>query len=738
MSASAVEKYDGDASNAIALADILGTKRANRIKKYLGFSSVGELLNYFPRAYLRAGQLTPIAQLRPGAEVTIIARVEDVTSRKMKTRKGLLAEVRVGDGTGRHLWMSFFNGWTVTKELKVGDDVLFSGKVTEYRDQKTLTGPYYRVLDDIQEGTSLIPVYRASGKLTSHEIELAIRDLLESVPLKHLRTVIPPELEARHSMLPIDQAYHFIHDPRTEEQIEEARWRFKFEEALVLQTALAIRYMHRTRAHAVARGMKSDGLFSAFIDRLPFTLTAGQIDVLETISHELGSNRPMNRLLQGEVGSGKTVVALLAMLQVVDNGAQAVLLAPTEVLAMQHAESLRRLLGPLATAGQLGAPEHATKVTLLTGSMSIPEKRQALLDIASGEAGIVVGTHALLSDNVSFFDLGLVIVDEQHRFGVEQRDRLRDKSESVPHMLVMTATPIPRTVAMTVFGDLDTSALRELPRGRRPITTYAISEPEHPGWIRRTWQLAQEEIGKGHQVFVVCPKIGDAAHPMDEEPAPEDGSLGEDAPVDQARDMLGVLSVVERLRALPNLKGLRIEMLHGRMSAEDKSAAMAAFAAGEIDMLVATTVIEVGVDVPNATLMVVLDADRFGLAQLHQLRGRIGRGSADSTCILISPLRSDDPGFRRLAIASENADGFELAEEDLSMRNEGNILGAAQSGRRSALNVLTVKDSRIIQLARTDAYEIVHADPSLALHPQLAHAVQEDLDEDERAFLGRS
>jgi ATP-dependent DNA helicase RecG len=534
------------------------------------------------------------------------------------------------------------------------------------------------------------------------------------------------------------EALRGIHTPDTMAEVETAKRRLRYEEAFVLQVTLAQRRRTASGQVTTPRPARAGGLLEAFDARLPFSLTAGQREVGATVADEMGRDVPMHRLLQGEVGSGKTVVALRAMLAAVDAGGQAALLAPTEVLAAQHHRTITAMLGDLAEGGMLGGAENATRVVLLTGSQSTADRRRTLLDVASGDAGIVVGTHALLQETVDFFDLALVVVDEQHRFGVEQRDALRGKGAVPPHVLVMTATPIPRTVAMTVFGDLETSTLRELPAGRAPITTHVVPE-DRPGWMARTWARVAEEVAAGRQAYVVCPRIGDDDAPdadtdLRAEAAPDDEGDGEAAPV---RPLKSVYAVHAALLEEPALAGLSVEVLHGRLSSEEKDAVMGRFSRGELDVLVSTTVVEVGVDVPNASVMVVMDADRFGVSQLHQLRGRIGRGGHPGLCLLVTGSDAE-PATERLDAVAATTDGFELARLDLSQRREGDILGAAQHGRRTQLEFLHIlDDEEVIEQAREDAFALVADDPELTAHPELAAAVQARVDAEQAAYLER-
>jgi ATP-dependent DNA helicase RecG len=734
------------------LVDVLGGKTAKAVDKALELQTVGELLRHYPRKYAERGELTDLADLQVGDEVTVLAEVRKVHRRSMRTRRGSLLEVLVGDGR-RTLTLTFFNQSWRERELIVGRRALFAGKVTAFQGTRQLNSPDYQLLGDAEDGDpdgdgsvesfvgALIPVYRATAKLHSWTIAQCVR--LALAALDPPPDPLPAPLRARHRLLDLGTALRGIHQPADRAALATARHRLTWDEALTLQVTLAQRRLAAAARPARARPPTPAGLLEAFESRLPFTLTAGQQEVGATIAGELARAHPMHRLLQGEVGSGKTVCALRGMLQVVDAGGQAALLAPTEVLAAQHARSLRDLLGPLATAGELGAAEPATRVALLTGSLSAPARRAALAEAASGSAGIVVGTHALLSEGVEFADLGMIVIDEQHRFGVEQRDALRAKGgDSPPHVLVMTATPIPRTVAMTVYGDLETVALRELPRGRSPISTTVVPASEKPGWLGRAWARLREEVAAGHQAYVVCPRIGDGA--ASDEDVSEPGSSEVDGPEATAdvdgparRPPVAVLDVAPMLADGP-LAGLRLGVLHGRLPTDEKDAVMRGFAAGEIDVLVATTVVEVGVDVPNATVMVVLDADRFGVSQLHQLRGRVGRGSAPGLCLLVTDTPADTGARGRLVAVASTLDGFELARLDLEQRREGQVLGEAQSGKSSFRLLSLLRDEKLIGAARDEATDLVAADPTLTRHPDLAAAVAELIGADRAEYLEKT
>ena len=894
------------------LKKYLPAPSAKAIATHLGITTVGQMLEYFPRKYLPRGELSSFAELVEGQDVTIIARVVHVSTRTMAARRGKITEVTITDrlsdatgqdapagfgaggfgaasfgaggpvsvvpgranrpgassvsgasgasgvsgataqnwqATGMHnprinalansrqnpaaqnpaaqnpaqgrgaqpasysgyadsygqddfaqgglfgvpapspsatpgaligsqMKLSFFNAWTAAREIREGETMMFSGRVGIYRGEYTLTNPHYALLSKDASGTDVtdaatapVPVYRAPVKLPTDRISGYMAQLLEKVPLKELEDPVPYTIRRARKVPSLEWTYRALHTPDSEDTWRAAQAQMRYREAFVLQSALArlhsVRAAHLTQPRPAVEG----GLADRLLQVLPYELTEGQQKVGAEIASDLSSESPMNRLLQGDVGSGKTVVALRAMLQVADAGGQSAMLAPTEVLAEQHLRSVLDILGDMAAPEDSDADDSAAgsaegipagsgaepcrvRVRLLTASMGTRAKRKVLQELADGTAQIVIGTHALLSDEVSFHDLGLVVVDEQHRFGVEQRDGLRGTDGALPHRLVMTATPIPRTVAMTVFGDLDVSVLDTLPAGRQKISTHVVPLAEKPAWASRLWRRAREEIDAGHQVYVVVPKIGEDGDSLEEGAAffgasslngagagnSAQGYFGQggSASSDGKVQLTSVASMHSYLSAEDALVGVRIGTLHGRMDPAEKTAVMTAFERGEIDLLISTTVIEVGVNVPNATLMIIMDADRFGISGLHQLRGRVGRGGYAGTCLLVTRQEEGGVSRERLDAVASTTDGFELSRIDLAQRREGDILGAAQSGSKSTLRFLrALADADIIERAREDARSVVEKDPTLAKHPSLARTIDRALDADREAFLGR-
>ena len=739
-----------------SLKSVIGGKTAAALEKSFGMTTLEDLLRHYPRRYASHGELTDLRSLQVDEHVSVMARVESVTVRPMRQRRGTLLEAVVTDGKGR-LTLTFFSQAWREKELRPGRIGLFSGKVGRFRTTWQLAHPDYQLLpeDDADAeaaalfASELIPIYPASSAMPTWKVSQAVRLGLDSLdPIGPDDDLLPPRVREEHALVGLGEALRSIHRPFSQAEVERARARLRFEEAFVLQAVLAQRRHEAAALPAVPRAVVRGGVLDAFDAQLPFALTAGQREVGEEIEADLARSHPMHRLLQGEVGSGKTVVALRAMLAVVDAGGQAAMLAPTEVLAVQHHRTITALLGPLAERGMLSGLDVGTRVALLTGSQRGSARKRTMLDAVIGEAGIVVGTHALLEDKVQFHDLGLVVVDEQHRFGVEQRAALAAKArdDTRPHVLVMTATPIPRTVAMTVFGDLEVSTLRELPAGRAAIVSHVVPT-ERPGYLERAWGRVREEVAAGHQVYVVCPRIGDdpASTASARATADDDeGDLLDDEAGAEARPpAAGVLALATELADGP-LAGLRVGVMHGRLGAEEKDEVMRRFAAGPtspdgLDVLVATTVVEVGVDVPEATAMVVMDADRFGVSQLHQLRGRVGRGSAGGLCLLVTSAPEGSPARERLDAVAATVDGFALSRLDLQSRREGDVLGAAQSGKRSSLRLLSVlRDEDVIADARDAAALVVDADPTLAAFPALARAVAALVDDDRADYLEKS
>ncbi|MEU4707036.1 ATP-dependent DNA helicase RecG [Nocardia salmonicida] len=745
------------------LDHVLGVKAADRLTEAFDMTTVEDLLRHYPVRYATQGQ--PLTEEEPeeGAHITVIGRIAKTELRPMKNRRGSLLKVQLDTGAQRPLEATFFNGDKVRYLVKEGVRAMMSGTVHWWRpDRWNLSHPDYLILPDkpeagVEELTSVrgsgalrglaqsakgaggvdasfferefVPVYPATAKVQSWDLLACIRQVLDQ--LDPIEDPLPADLREERQLLPLSEALRLIHLPEHKLDIEKARDRLRFDEALALQLVLAERRHEVEGRTAPACPPSIEGIAAAFDERLPFELTEGQQQVLEEISRDLSRTRPMHRLLQGEVGSGKTIVALDAMLQVVDSGRQCALLAPTEVLAAQHYRSLRAMLGDLGNAGELGAAENSTKVVLLTGSMSTAAKKAALLDAMTGEAGIVIGTHALIQDAVEFYDLGLVVVDEQHRFGVEQRDALRAKAKDgiSPHLLVMTATPIPRTIAMTTLGDLETSTLTQLPKGRSPIVSKVVPRKLHPGWVDRAWERIVEEVGQGRQAYVVCSRIGE-----DPDAPPAKGKKAEkEGPTTAA-----AVEMYETLGAGP-LAGVRVGLLHGRLPADEKDHVMRQFNDGAIDVLVCTTVVEVGVDVPNATVMVIVDADRFGVSQLHQLRGRIGRGKHPGLCLLVTDAAPGGTAMARLEAVAATTDGFELSVLDLRQRREGDVLGSAQSGTARSLRLLSLLDDlEVITAAQELARQVVAEDPGLVNHPGLAGMMSAAVDGERIEYLAKS
>jgi ATP-dependent DNA helicase RecG len=694
---------------------VVGDRTAKVLETTFGIKSIGDLMRHYPRRYMVRGELSDISALHEGDETTILAQVYSASTRPMRGRKGSMLEVVVTDGTDK-LSLTFFNQAWREKDLKVGRQGLFAGKVGVFNNKKQLAHPDYEMIPDGSDVDSAVegfagkylPVYPASAKMPSWKISQCAQLAIGS--LEEIQDFLPSSIRDKHKYPSLHQALVQLHQPADLDHAELSRERLTFDEAFLLQSLLVMRRIELKKLNSVSRKRISGGLLDAFDKTLPFELTAGQVAVSKEIESDLSQPHPMHRLLQGEVGSGKTIVALRAMLAVVDSGGQAALLAPTEVLAAQHLRTIQKLLGELGQGGMLGGSEKATQVTLITGSQNAAARKEALAMAATGSAGIVIGTHALLGEKVEFKDLGLIVVDEQHRFGVEQRDALKEKAILPPHLLVMTATPIPRTVAMTVFGDLDVSTLRELPLGRQPITTHVVPVKEKPSFLERAWQRINEEVAQGHQAYIVAPRISADSDAN----ADIDFLFGE-----ESSEITSVEELAPTLHAGP-LKGLKIAILHGRLSADEKDTTMQAFTKGEIDVLVSTTVIEVGVDVPNATIMVIMDADRFGVSQLHQLRGRVGRGTSPGLCLLVTQCEEETPARERLNAVAGTLDGFELSRIDLEQRREGDVLGASQSGTQSHLRLLRVlRDEALIEQARDDAESLIATDNDLSDYPAL-------------------
>ncbi|NCV34392.1 MAG: DNA helicase RecG [Actinobacteria bacterium] len=735
------------ANMAVKLAKVVGDRTAKVLAEELGLESLEDLLRHYPRRYVMRGELTDIEALIEGEEVTIMARIEKVTVKRIPGRKGGILEVIVSDGRAK-LILTFFNQAWRTKDLREGREGLFAGKVGVFKGKRQLSHPDYLLIpegDNKEEAVSdfagkYLPVYPATKKLPSWKVAQCIRLGIDS--MGEVAETLPDQYRSALGFPTMVEAIKQVHLPNSLAEADLARERLTFDEALTMQLFLLSRKNEiKKQRTKLRKRVNKEGILAKFDSRLPFELTAGQKRVSAQIEGDLYGSSPMFRLLQGDVGSGKTIVALRAMLAIIDSGGQAALLAPTEVLAQQHFKNFQKLLGDLALQGMLGTAEFSTRISLLTGSTPSSDRGEILRATKSGEIGILIGTHALLSEGVEFGDLALLVIDEQHRFGVEQRDVLRNRSEFPPHVLVMTATPIPRTVAMTVFGDLDVSTLDELPLGRSPIQTHVIAANEKPQFLDRAWKRVLEEVARGQQAYVVAPRIS----ATDSSDFSRFGLTSEELAIARrlsgeadSEEVKGKYSVEELFPQLRDeaLKGARVSALHGRMSATEKEETMSRFSAGEIDVLVSTTVIEVGVDVPNASIMVIMDADRFGVSQLHQLRGRVGRGNIPGLCLLVTNTGSDSPAMARLEAVARTTDGFELSRLDLEQRREGDVLGIAQSGATSHLRLLRViRDEEVISRARTVAEQILDSDSELLSNTALLDEVDKLRQEERATYL---
>ncbi|WP_276971275.1 ATP-dependent DNA helicase RecG [Ferrimicrobium acidiphilum] len=700
----------------------IGPARARALNA-LGVETIYDLVTYFPRRYIDRSRQVSIGEAVPGEQVLLVGRVVD--ARRIPTRGGrVIVEAQLVDASGK-ITLTFFGQPYRAKQLaSIAGEVAVFGRVELFRRRRQMTNP---LVDPIGDKTgAIVPLYslREAAGLNSSDIARAVAQVFSTY--SDFVDVLPPSLRDHLGMYDVYQALWQLHFPSNEQARQIARRRVAFDELFLLQVklaqlraereALAVATVHDTHPFGAGEAR----LVEDFLSRLPFAPTTGQLTAVGEIAADMASEKAMHRLLQGDVGSGKTLVSVLAMLFAVQSGHQAVLVAPTEVLADQHFRSISALLAetktPDSSTGRLfeGLPRPVT-IDILTGSTPAARRRKLLAELADGYLDIVVGTHALFNDELSFASLGLVVVDEQHRFGVEQRSALTDRvtlqQGSSPDTLVMTATPIPRTAAMTVYGDLDVSVIEGLPPGRRSIETRWARTPAE---ATAAFELLRQQVGQGRQGYVVCPVVEESAK-------------------------LQVRAVTDEYERLNNaeLAGLRLGLVHGKMNSKAKEEVMAAFRSREIDVLVATTVIEVGVDVANATVMIIEDADRFGIAQLHQLRGRVGRGAEQSYCYLLSEAETAVAEARLGALVATE-DGFALAEVDLELRGEGTVLGGRQAGRTDLKMASLSRDRELVLEARQHARAIIALDRSLAKHPRLRAMILALFGEDEADFLLRS
>ncbi|HUQ38846.1 MAG TPA: ATP-dependent DNA helicase RecG [Acidimicrobiales bacterium] len=683
----------------------VGSKRAAMSK--VGIDTVLDLITHYPRRYIDRSRQVEIASLAPADEALVVAKVRSSSLRRARTGK-MLVEVVVGDDSGR-MKVTFFNQAWRAKQLREGTEAAFFGKVELFRGSRQMTNP---VVDLVGNRTGrIIPLYPQSEKegLTTWDKAGWVEEALERAGV--LLDPLPDEWRERLELIGRDKAFHDIHTPATMEDTRPAHRRLAFDELFRLQMTLVLRKRALERESKGIRHVVEGDLVPRFHAALPFQLTGDQRKAIDEIAADLAGPHPMHRLLQGEVGSGKTVVAATALLVGVQGGHQGALMAPTEVLAEQHYLGLRELFRDLSVPDPTTLMgDRPLVVELLTNRTGAADRARLHAGLVDGKVDLLIGTHALLTEGVEFASLGVIVIDEQHRFGVEQRAALRGKGDD-PDVLVMTATPIPRTAAMTVYGDLDVTVIREMPPGRRPPKTVWLPGPLEE---ETAWKKVRDEVATGSQAYVVCPLV-------------------EESEKIQAR------SAEEEFIRLKSdvFPGLRLDLLHGRMPAKDKEKVMAAFRAGQLDVLVATTVIEVGVDVPDASVMVIESADRFGIAQLHQLRGRVGRKGQASWCYLLSE-ETEGEASERLDALVKNSDGFELAEIDLELRGEGTILGVRQKGRTDLKLASLRRDRDLVARAREVAFAIVDSDPLLAGHPDLAEEIRSLVEPDEAEFLFKS
>jgi ATP-dependent DNA helicase RecG len=685
----------------------VGEKKRSALAE-MDISTVLDLVTHYPRRYIDRTNQVSIRDLVVGEEALVLATVRKVSTRQTRARRAMV-EVELFDGSS-YLKCTFFNQPWRSKQLREGAEVAVFGRVEVFRGRRQMTNP---VVDLVGNRTGrIVPLYPQSEKAGVSTWELA--EWVEEALGRAGSLVDPLPSRARDALELVDRTWAFrqIHDPESMAAAAAARKRLAFDELWRLQMILVMRKRAIERESKGIRHVVDGELVPRFHASLPFPLTGAQLRAIDEIASDLAGPHPMHRLLQGDVGAGKTLVALTALLVAVQGGYQGALMAPTEVLAEQHYLGVRDLLSGLTVPDSTGSlfADRPVRVELLTNRTTAKERDRLSTGLLDGSVDLLIGTHALLTEGVAFRSLGVVVIDEQHRFGVEQRAALRGKGDD-PDVLVMTATPIPRTAAMTVYGDLDMTVLDELPPGRTPITTVWARGPLEES---AAWDRVRAEVAAGHQAYVVCPLI-------------EDSEKIEARSAEEEHDRL----------AAGELAGLRLGLLHGRMSAKDKEAAMSDFRRGDIDVLVSTTVIEVGVDVPNATVMVIESADRFGIAQLHQLRGRVGRGAAVSYCYLLGDPTSPD-GEERLAALERTTDGFELAEVDLELRGEGTIMGTRQKGRSDLKLASLRRDKELVRPAREVAFSIVDADPLLSAHAELEEEIRFLVDDEEAEFLFKS